>query len=270
VPIIAMTREMGSLGTFIGLEVAEQLDHAFVRDEIVRRAAREYRVMESGLVRAVERPPRWLERLGPVRRRHRTYLEAAVLEVAQRERVVLMGRWSTIFLSGVRHAIRIRVCAPAEIRVRRVMERYRIAQEDAARRIAAYDEGVRTRMRQMFDAEWTDPLLYDLVINTASVTVPSGVRQVLALASASEFQPTDESRAALGDRALAARIRATLGASASTGDVDLVVEVVRGMARLDGVVASDEERDAALAVARAVPGVVGVASEIKVFRRPVR
>ena len=269
-PIIAMTREMGSLGTFIGLEVARRLGHEFLRDAIVRRAARAYRVMEARLVGAVERPPRWLERFGPTRQRYRTYLEAAVLEAAQRERVVLMGRWSTIFLGGVRHAIRVRVCAPPEVRVRRVMERYRIEEGDAVRRIAAYDEGVRTRMRQIFDLDWTDPLLYDLVINTAFVTLPAAVQQVLILATAPEFEPTAESRAALADRALAARVRATLRASAPTGEVRLVVEAAQGTVRLEGVVASDEEREAALTVAGGVPGVVGVSGDIKVFRRPVR
>jgi hypothetical protein len=193
-----------------------------------------------------------------------------VLETARRERVVLLGRWSTLFLSGVRHAVRVRVCAPAAIRVRRVMERYRIEADEATRRIAAYDEAVRTRMRQTFDVDWTDPLLYDLVINTASVTVPSGARQVLALAAAPEFQATDESRSELEDRALAARVRATLRSRAATSGVDLLVTVTRGRARLAGVVSSEEELEAALEVARAVPGVADVASEIKLFRRPVR
>jgi cytidylate kinase len=269
-PIIAMTREMGSLGTYVGLEVARALGHEFVRDELIRRAAREYRVIESGLVGAVERPPGWLERSGRSRRRYRTYLEAAVLETARRERVVLMGRWSTLFLGGVRHAVRVRVCAPAAIRVRRVMERYRIEEDEARRRIAAYDEAVRTRMRQTFDVDWTDPLLYDLVINTASVTVPSGARQVLALAAAPEFQATDESRSELEDRALAARVKATLRSGAATSEVDLLVTVTRGRTRLSGVVSSEEELEAALAAARAVPGVADVASDIKVFRRPVR
>jgi osmotically-inducible protein OsmY len=115
-----------------------------------------------------------------------------------------------------------------------------------------------------------EPLLYDLVINTAFVTLPAAVQQVLTLAMNPEFEPTAESRAALADRALAARVRATLRASAPTGEVRLVVEAAQGAVRLEGVVASDEEREAALTVAGGVPGVVGVSGDIKVFRRPVR
>ena len=269
-PIIAMTKEMGSLGTFIGLEVARQLGYEFLRNDLIKAAAAEYRELEGRLVGAVEKPPRFLERFGGRGRRYQAYLEAAVLEAALRGRVLLMGRWSTIFLRGIRHALRIRVCAPGEIRAARVMQRFGVDRDEAARRIAAYDAGVRARMRQAFDLDWTDPLLYDLVINTESVTLESGVRQVLTLASASEFQPTEESRAALWNRAIAARVRATLKAHGATARVDLDVQVADGHVRLDGVVGSEDERDAAVTVARGVRGVVAVDSDVKIFRRPVR
>lgn len=269
-PIIAMTKEMGSLGTFIGLEVARQLGYEFVRDAIIKEAAREYRVLEAGLVGALEETPGLLERFGHRGRRYRTYLEAAVLDAAVRGRVLLMGRWSTIFLRGVRHAARVRVCAPEEARASRVMQRLGVDRAEALRRISAYNEGVRARMRQIFDLDWTDPLLYDLVINTEAVTLESGVRQVLALAEAPEFQPTEASRASLWDRAVKARVRATLKATGATTRVDLDVQATDGQVRLAGVVSSDEERDAALTIARGVPGVVGVSGDIKVFLRPVR
>lgn len=269
-PIIAMTKEMGSLGTFIGLEVARQLGYEFLRNDIVKAAAREYRALEGRLVGAVEQAPGFLERLGRRGRRYQVYIQAAVLDAALRERVLLMGRWSTIILRGVRHAVRVRVCAPAGVRAQRVMKRIGIEHAEAVRRITGYDEGVRARMRQLFDVDWTDPLLYDLVINTEAVTLESGVRQVLALAAAPEFQPTEESRADLRNQALAARVRATLKATAATAAVDVDVRAGDGRVLLDGVVGSDEEREGAERVARGVPGVVAVTSEVKVFRRPVR
>jgi cytidylate kinase len=269
-PIIAMTKEMGSLGTFVGMEVARRLGYDFLRNALIKAAAAEYRELEGRLVGAVETPGRFLERFGRRGRRYRAYLEAAVLEAALREQVLLMGRWSTIFLRGIRHALRVRVCAPAGVRAERVMQRLSIDREEARRRIDAYDEGVRARMRQAFDLDWTDPTLYDLVINTESITLETGVRQVLELAAAPEFQATEESRAALWNRAIAARVRATLKAHRSTAETDLDVRVADGRVHLDGVVGSEEEREAALTVARGVRGVVAVESDVKVFRRPVR
>ena len=63
-PVIAMTKEMGSLGTFVALEVARRLGYEFRRNDIVKTAAREYRVLEAGLVGAVEAKPGLLGRLG--------------------------------------------------------------------------------------------------------------------------------------------------------------------------------------------------------------
>src|SRR5262249_3375709 len=269
-PIIAMTKEMGSLGTFVALEVSRRLGYEFLRNDIVTAAAREYREHEGRLVGALERAPRLLERFGPRSRRHQAYLQAAVLDAALRERVVLMGRWSTIFVRSIRHAIRVRVCAPPAVRAHRVMKRLNVEHAEAMRRITAYDEGVRARLRQMFGFDWTDPLLYDLVLNTEAMTLESGVRQVMALAEAPEFQPTEESRATLWNDAVTARIRATLKASAPTARLELDVRVANGQVLLAGVVGSEEEREAAMTAARGVRGVVGVADDMKVFRRPVR
>jgi cytidylate kinase len=269
-PVVAMTREMGSLGSPIAQEVARRLGYAFLRNDILRNAAREYRVHEASLVGAVEESPGLLERLRPPRFRYRAYLEAAVLDAALRDRVVLVGRWSTLFLRGISHAVRVRVCAPLDVRTRRVMERHTLDHEAASARVISYDDGVRARMRQMFAVDWTDPLLYDLVINTGTMSVSTAVGQVLGLVAAPEFEATPASRRLLADRALAARIRAILKATPSSAHVELDVQAMGGHVRLAGVVGSERARDAALKVAGEVPGVTGVSSEVKVFRRPVR
>jgi cytidylate kinase len=270
VPIVAMTREMGSHGSAIAQEAARRLGYEFLRNDLLRDAAREYRVRESRLVGVVEEAPGLVERFRRPRLRYRTYLEAAVLEAASRDRVVLVGRWSTIFLRGIGHAARVRVCAPPAVRAQRVMERRRIDSAEALRRIAAYDDGVRARMRQMFDVDWTDPLLYDLVINTETIGIMTAVEQVLALAAAPEFQPTAASRQRLADRALAARVRAILKSTPATSKTDVDVQAAEGRVRVAGLVSSEGERAGVLAVARAVPGVQEVASDVKIFRRPVR
>ena len=269
-PVLAMTREMGSLGSVIAQEVARQLGYRFLRNDLLRDAAAEYRVRESRLVGVMEEVPGLVERLRRPRFRYRSYLEAVVLEAALQDRVVLVGRWSTLFLRGIAHAVRVRVCAPAEVRVRRVMERRGVDGAEAARRIAAYDDGVRVRMRQMFDVDWTDPLLYDLVINTERIGVMTAVEQVLALAASSEFQPTLASRQLLADRTLAARVRAIVKATPAKSQVDVDVQAAEGHVRLAGLVGSEADLEDVLAVAREVPGVRQVSSDVKVFRRPVR
>ena len=52
-PVVAMTREMGSLGSAIAREAARRLGYEFLRDDILRDAARQYQVRESRLVGVV-------------------------------------------------------------------------------------------------------------------------------------------------------------------------------------------------------------------------
>jgi cytidylate kinase len=93
--IIAMSRELGSLGTIIGTAVAEKLGYEYIYQEITSQAARDYEVVEEQLIRVVEKAPRILERLRGDYRRYQAFVQAQVYKAAQRGNVVLIGRWST-------------------------------------------------------------------------------------------------------------------------------------------------------------------------------
>lgn len=264
-PIVAMTKEMGSLGTFIGEEVARQLGYEFIRQDIIREAAREYHALEKKLVEAVEEKPGFLEILSETARRHHIFVAAEVYEFALRERVVIMGRWSTQLLREVGHAIRIRVCAPVDIRVRRVMERLSVGEADARKRIRHYDEGVASRIRQFFEVEWADPLLYDLTINTDKVSLATGVAQVRTLVETPEFQPTETSFRQLQNLALAAKVRATLKSHRETARLEVDVGASDGEITLRGIVPEGLDREATERIARPVPGVRGLKNELIAF-----
>jgi osmotically-inducible protein OsmY len=59
-------------------------------------------------------------------------------------------------------------------------------------------------------------------------------------------------------------------ATPATSQVDVDVQAAEGHVRLAGLVESEADLEDVLAVAREVPGVRQVSSDVKVFRRPVR
>jgi osmotically-inducible protein OsmY len=63
------------------------------------------------------------------------------------------------------------------------------------------------------------------------------------------------------DDEIARSVRALLGAGGFSNPTNVAVRVVNGRVHLGGVVASQEERDLALELARSVAGVVAVADE---------
>lgn len=268
--VVAMTREMGSLGTYIAMEAARRLGYECIREDITREAAREYQILEERLVSAVEDRPGLLEAVTRSTRRYQAFVAAEVLDTALKDRVVIVGRWSAFLLAGVRHAVRVRVCASLDTRVARIMQRLGADQEEARRRVQASDDGVRARIRQVFDTEWSDPPQYDLTISTDHVRVETAAADVVNLAGAPEFQPIEESRRELENRALAARVVAALKADRETAWVEIQVRADRGSVRLAGTVDREGERESALRIARAVRGVTVVESEVRVISAPPR
>jgi cytidylate kinase len=268
-PILAVTREMGSLGTYIGQEVARRLGYEFIRQEIIAEAAQLYDAVERNLIATVEAKPGVWDSLSESARRHFAFIAAEVYEFALKDSVVIVGRWSTLLLRGVDHALRVRVCAPMDLRVHRTMARLGVGAEEARARVLQSDGGIRARMRQFFEVEWADPLLYDLTLTTDRFSVESGAELICHLLGRPEWQPTDVSRAALSDLALAARVRAALKASPDTTRLNLTIRSRAGRVELMGTVSSPERRLAATRVAAAQPGVVSVQDHLVVTEIPV-
>jgi cytidylate kinase len=264
--IVALTRELGSMGTYIGERLAERRSYRYVRREILAEAARFGEVSEDQLVEAVEGGPSLWERLAEPGHRSYLHVAASVLEFAAADDVVLVGRWSTMLLRGVRHAARVRVCAPLELRVRRLMERMKISHPEARALAERYDQGVRMRIRQYFDVEWEDGGLYDLVINTERVSVDEACAHIDRLLDSDEFRADEASRQDVRDRALAARVAEALKMNTQTSRVAAHVSAHRGVVTLDGLVFSPEERDASVGVAKGVTGVSAVSSSMHVAR----
>src|SRR5574341_2083880 len=102
--IVAVTRELGSLGTDIAMKVAGRRGYRCVHSEILAEAARVGDISEDRLVEAVEGRPGLWERFSQPGRRSYYLVAATVLDMATADNVVIQGRWSTMLLRGVRHA----------------------------------------------------------------------------------------------------------------------------------------------------------------------
>lgn len=167
-------------------------------------------------------------------------------------------------MKDISHALRVRVCAPLELRVQRIMKRRSLDREDALRLIKTADEGAKARIRQFFDVEWGDPLLYDLIINTERMPLETAVAQIISLLQSPEFQPTETSLQKLKDFTLAARVKAVLKTREETTRLNINIVSDRGHITLEGIVFTDQGKDWAERVARGVEGVKEVNNQIRV------
>ena len=101
------------------------------------------------------------------------YLEAlkSVLhELARGPSLVVHGRGSQFILKDHPGSLHVLMVAPIEVRVKRVMQELGLDQEDARQEITRVDTSRHEFVRRYFHAELLDPVHYDLVINTRSLS----------------------------------------------------------------------------------------------------
>jgi cytidylate kinase len=262
--VIAMTQEMASLGKDVALGVCEALGLQQVRHEVGDVVAGRMQVKKSLIRRIREGKASKLERWAADERTISIFTAGEVLDLAVRGNVLIRGWGATLLLRPVPHIACVRVCAPLELRVRRLMERLETDDEALARHEIEVDDAARAaRMGEHFNVRWGDPELYDLTLNTERIPIPACVDQVVALARSPAFQETPQSRRFLEDLALQARARAALRADARTSGIDVVVEAREGRVTLRGIVVDERERETAGEIVAATTGVGAVANELR-------
>jgi cytidylate kinase len=262
--IIAMTQEMASLGKDVALGVCEKLGLQQVRHEVGDVVAGRMQVKKSLIRRIREGKAGTIEKWAADEKTISIFTAEEVFDLAVKGNVLIRGWGATLLLRAVPHIPCVRVCAPFEVRVKRLMERLETDDEALARREIEQDDAARAaRMGEHFNVNWGDPNLYDVTLNTERVAIPTCVDEVVALAKAPEFQETPASRQILLDLALQARARAALKADPRTAGIDIAVDAKNGRLTLRGIVVDDREKALVTEVLQALPGVTGIEDELR-------
>ena len=259
--IVAISREMGSGGYEVAAAVAKTLGFDYVDREILLHAARVHDVSEEKITDVADRHLSLWERFDEEKRRYLTFIEAAYYAFVEKDNLVTAGRGAPFFLRGVTHALRVRIIAPFDVRVRRVMDRETLEHKAAIAKVRNYDREMVGRIDYLFGLDWTLAENYDLVINTETDAWQFYVDLVVAAARHPRYQPTTESVQRVRDLSLAARVRAAIAKDPLTKNINVEVVAHAGEVALKGVVFSPAMMDAAANVARQVSGVTQVSCE---------
>src|SRR5919204_3294687 len=262
-PIIAITREMGSLGKDVARGLGEELGLPVIYHEVIDHLADRMRVRKSHVIRLLDGSAGLLERLTADKTSLSIYTADEIYGIAascsNKGGAIIRGWGATHLLREIAHVVCVRVCAPFELRKKRMMERLNCSDAElVAEEIRVNDEAHTAIMRRHFGVQWTEPEHYDVVFNTKRVAVEQCVQEVLALARSPQFEETERSRAKLADLALAARVRAALRRAPETREARVQVASDTGRITLSGASSTDEML-AFVEVASAVPGVRDVA-----------
>ena len=264
-PLIAMTREMGSLGKDVAAAVAAQLGKPVVHHEIIDHLADKMRLRKSHVIRFLDGKANVWERLTTDKTSLSIFTADETLALAENDDVGVIRGWgSAHLLRPVQHVICVRVCAPMKLRVQRMMERLNTSDEAMIiNEIRLSEEAHAAITRRHFGINWQESENYDLTLNTERLSIEECTEEIMSLVRDSRFQKTADSARMLADLALEHHVRAALRADAATAKMRIDIAVNDGVVTLSGTLEPGLEEAAAIRVTSAVPRVRQVKSELK-------
>jgi cytidylate kinase len=179
--VITISRQLGSQGRDVATLVSQRLGYRFVWRDMINEAARRASTPEVALATIDE-----LDLLGlvPTPSARKAYCQAVqqvMQELAQAGNVVILGRAGQIVLHDHPHLVSARIIAPLQVRAERIAKQQGITPEAARFQVEASDKHRRDYLERFYQAQWEDPTLYDLVINTAHITPPEAAEMICQL-----------------------------------------------------------------------------------------
>ncbi len=268
-PVVTIARQLGSLGDEIGHALAERLHYRCLDPPALLDHIREFGEIQPDAPELTETGPSLWERLSDERRRLTILATFGVYSFAQANDAVIIGLRSSFLLRGLSHVLRVLIVAPLPVRT----ERIRAAMERGpgpVDRATAFDLIQRSDRerggynRYMHKFEWTDVHGYDLVLNTATLTLEQAVHCIAFALERSQITPTAESLQRIDDLTLASRVEASLVSSPEIWVGGLNATAEGGVVAIAGEVMMDEDRERAEELARGVAGVRAVVNEIRI------
>ena len=197
--IVVISRQVGSLGDEIAVEVANRLNYQLVDQIEVHNLAKacDLEFKKACTLYETELEPGFFERFFFSNMGYAALFESLNFELASRGNVILIGRGAQIVLKDIPGVFKTRIVAPREIRIKRVEKQQGITHDEAAAFVDRYDTQRRALIRTLFDQDLKDWDLYDLILNTNNYTVETGSD---IICRALELIPRNKDEEALKER----------------------------------------------------------------------
>lgn len=242
--------------------VAARLKYERVGDDLLDAVAERCGVARDRLVRTMEGPPPFLNKLTHERQKNVAYLRSAMAELVLKDDVVYHGLAGHLVPARVSHVLRVCVIANLDHRVAVAMKQAGLSEKQAVKTIHK-DDGLRLRWtRDLHGHDPYDASLYDLVLAMQSTTLDAAVGSICETVQGDELRTTPDSRQAAEDFVLAAAVEIALAPlghkveiTSSRGDVTIALN--QYVSRLDAVKRQLERAAAKVSgvrKARCVPG----------------
>jgi len=208
--VITISRGSYSKGKETAEKLAQHLGYECISRDILLEASAHFNVPEAKLVRAIHDAPSFLERFKHGKEKYILFFREAFLEHIQRDNVVYHGLGGHFFLKGISSALKVRIIANLEDRIKEEMRREKISEDEARHMLKKDDEERRKWSMHLYGIDTNDSSLYDVVLHIDTMKVNDAVEILAGMARRPCFQTTPESKNKINDVYLAAKAHAAI------------------------------------------------------------
>lgn len=269
-PIITVSREMGTGAYQIAAEVAKKLKYTLIDGSRISACAPRYGLSPDMLQMVDEKPPSYITAEDRKRAAALNTVELILLDFARKGNVVLYGRGGQDLVKGCGNVLRLRIIADFEERVERFAEREWIDPDLARTMIRRSDHQRGGFIHFYFDRNWEDPLQYDMIFNTSRLSRETIVESIVAAVKEPVLKESEKSAAGIIDNTiLEKRIETALLNSPDLDYRPFKIVAEKGSVLLSGYLASEDEKRVALKIVESVKGVKSVKADIQVVNYKV-
>lgn len=184
--VITISRQRGSFGSEVAAALAQKLGFELISGEtMVPSFLSESTVHERHML--TESAKFYLTP---------AYTGESFIELASRRLkdhvkthpAVVVGFGSQAIFAGHKDALHVRIYAPKAVRISRLKKQYRVSEEQAAQILALADRKQQKFYTTLFGLELSEAAHYDLLLNTASLSVDECVAAIVALKAQHELR----------------------------------------------------------------------------------
>lgn len=209
--ILTIARKYGSGGREIGQAIAHQVNYDYIdRGRILNDMRAEGKQWEEQAKHFDENYPDLWERYDWSFRGFVALNQSYFLSYASRDKTVIMGRGGNFLLKGIPFVLRVRIIAPIEKRMEKVMEREGVNNENARWLIEKADHEMAGAIYLIYGRDWDNPAEYEMVFDTGIQTPDEIITTIKNGLLEKEKFNTEKASKILQLRALAAKIKAEI------------------------------------------------------------
>ncbi|MGE5341282.1 MAG: cytidylate kinase family protein [Candidatus Omnitrophota bacterium] len=262
-PVITVSRQLGSRGTEIARMLSREWGCPHLDKESLEEAFSGNGLSRETVERYDEKKPGFWDMFKIDKARYLHLMKGYMLKFAETGNGIIIGRGGQVLFGNLKGVLNVRIMAPMDIRTARLTKRFGCDDRHAERILQSNDYERAGFHKFFFGVNWEDPNLYDLVINTASLSVQTAVILIKSVVDSDEFKNAQtETVRKLAELSLEHDIKTAIIYKEKIMVQFLEITVVQGAVTLQGIVDSSEDLERCEKVAASVPGVTSVKNEI--------